>query len=283
MKIAILLATFNRREKTVSCIKSLLAQKLTSKIEFEIFLTDDSSSDQTVEAVLNLWPDANVIHGSGSLFWAGGMRSSWNAALKHHFDFYLLLNDDTILAPNAIQVLVNSYKRILQSQGLPSVIVGSTSDTENGKISYGGKKLTSKYKITYAEVFSENEILACDLGNANIMLVPHEVVEKIGILSSAYSHGIADYDYTLQAKRNGCGVFVATGILGICTDDHGNNWKSQETSLSERIKFLKSPKGLAYTEYLHLTKKFFPISLPETIIKLWLKTLFPVIWDKFKA
>lgn len=283
MKIAILLATFNRREKTVSCIKSLLAQKLTSKIEFEIFLTDDSSSDQTVEAVLNLWPDANVIHGSGSLFWAGGMRSSWNAALKHHFDFYLLLNDDTILAPNAIQVLVNSYKRILQSQGLPSVIVGSTSDTENGKISYGGKKLTSKYKITYAEVFSENEILACDLGNANIMLVPHEVVEKIGILSSAYSHGIADYDYTLQAKRNGCGVFVAPGILGICTDDHGNNWKSQETSLSERIKFLKSPKGLAYTEYLHLTKKFFPISLPETIIKLWLKTLFPVIWDKFKA
>ncbi|RZK68566.1 MAG: glycosyltransferase family 2 protein, partial [Pedobacter sp.] len=279
---AVLLATFNRKEKTIACIKSLLAQELKDKVKLDIFLTDDSSSDGTAEAVEEVWPRANILHGNGKLFWAGGMRNSWNEALKHGADFYLLLNDDTLLHVRAIQTLLDSYKKILSEKQLQSILIGSTSEFDDNSISYGGKKLLSKYKIKYADVYSEKEVMECDLGNANIMLVPDQIVKSIGILSSAYSHGIADFDYTLNAKREGFGVHVAPGILGTCNDDHGNNWKSQKTTLSERIKFLKSPKGLAYSEYLHLTKKFFPISLPETFIKLWLKTFFPVIWDKFK-
>jgi len=283
MKIAVLLATFNRKEKTIACIKSLLAQEIKSNVQIEIFLTDDCSSDGTAEAVAEIWPYAHILHGNGKLFWAGGMRNSWSEALKKGADFYLLLNDDTVLNVNAIQVLLDSYDKIYANDNLQSILIGSTSEFENNSISYGGKKLISKYKIKYADVFSEKEILACDLGNANIMLVPDKIVKSIGILSQAYSHGIADFDYTLYAKRKGFGVHVAPGVLGICTDDHGNNWKSQKTTLSERIKYLKSPKGLAYKEYLHLTRKFFPISLPETFVKLWLKTFFPVIWDKFKV
>ncbi|RZK17706.1 MAG: glycosyltransferase family 2 protein [Pedobacter sp.] len=283
MKIAVLLATFNRKDKTIACLKSLLSQKFSFKVEFEVFLTDDSSSDGTAEAVAQIWPDANILHGSGKLFWAGGMRNSWNEALKCGADFYLLLNDDTLLKGHAIQALLESYEKILEEKQLQSIVIGSTSEFENNTISYGGKKLISKYKINYSDVYSEEDVLECDLGNANIMLVPDSVVERIGILSSAYSHGIADFDYTLNAKRHGFGVHVAPGILGACSDDHGNNWKSQKTTLSERIKFLKSPKGLAYKEYLHLTRKFFPMSLPETFVKLWLKTFFPVIWDKFKV
>jgi GT2 family glycosyltransferase len=114
------------------------------------------------------------------------------------------------------------------------------------------------------------------------MLVPREIVRKIGILSEDYTHSIADFDYTLKAKKAGFKAVVVPGILGYCTDDHGNNWKSANVSLRDRIKYLKSPKGLAYEEYLHFIKKHFPSHLPEAFIKLWLKTLFPALWDKFK-
>jgi len=283
MKIAVLLTTFNRRDQTVACLESLKNQLGFEDNSLEVFLTDDNSSDGTVPAVLKIFPQANIFQGNGQLFWAGGMRKSWSEALKHQFDFYLLLNDDTLLRQNALEVLLDSYSKIYTSKGLSSIVVGSTSELTDKSISYGGKKLLSSYNIKSKLVYSETELLECDLGNANIMLVPKAVVDKIGILSEVYTHGIADYDYTLQAKKNNFGVYVAPGILGSCTNDHGNNWKSQNSTLSERIKFLKSPKGLAYKEYLYLTKTFFPVSFPETFVKLWMKTLFPVIWDKFKS
>ncbi|RDC54298.1 glycosyltransferase family 2 protein [Pedobacter chinensis] len=283
MKIAVLLTTFNRRDKTILCLESLKNQILIDESELEIFLTDDGSSDNTVIDALKIFPKANIFKGNGQLFWAGGMRKSWSEAIKHNFDFFFLVNDDTFLFESALSTMINCYHNLKNKLEINSIIVGSTRELNGTQISYGGKRLTSKFSIKYEKVFNETETLECDLGNANIMLVPNEVVMKIGILSKAYTHGIADYDYTLRAKRNKFKVYVAPGVLGSCNDDHGNSWKPQNTTLTERIKFLKSPKGLAYKEYLYFTWTFFPASFPFAFAKLWLKTLFPIVWDKFKS
>lgn len=283
MNIAVLLTTFNRRDKTVLSLESLKNQTSVHNATLQIYLTDDNSSDSTVADVLKIFPQANIFQGDGQLFWAGGMRKSWSEAVKADFDFYFLLNDDTILEKNALSNMIAAYKELTNELGKGPIIVGSTREVNSTDISYGGKRLISKFGIAYETVFNENSPMECDLGNANIMLVPREVVQKIGILSKRYTHGIADYDYTLMAKRNKFKVYVAPGVLGCCEDDHGNSWKSQHSTLAERIKFLKSPKGLAYKEYLYFTRKFFPASLPLAFAKLWLKTLFPVIWDKFKV
>lgn len=283
MNIAVLLTTFNRRDKTVISLESLKNQTSVDNATLQIYLTDDNSSDSTVADVLKIFPQANIFQGDGQLFWAGGMRKSWSEAVKADFDFYFLLNDDTILERNALSTMIAAYRELRDELGKGPIIVGSTREVSGTKISYGGKRLISKFGIGYETVFNEDRPMECDLGNANIMLVPREVVEKIGILSKKYTHGIADYDYTLTAKRSKFKVYVAPGVLGSCEDDHGNSWKSQHSTLAERVKFLKSPKGLAYKEYLYFTRKFFPASLPFAFAKLWLKTLFPVIWDKFKV
>ncbi len=276
-RLAVLLATFNRRDKTISCLKSLYAQEVPENFVLDVFLTDDASSDGTVEAVAKEFPAVKIFNGSGSLFWAGGMRNSWTEALKTHADYYLLLNDDTTLR---LQVLVNLLK-VAKEYIQPVICIGSTTDT-SGQISYGGRKLYNKNKVQSYSIFSEDEVLECDLGNANIMLVPKEIINKIGILSNEYTHSIADFDYTLRAKSAGFKSLVIPGISGNCIDDHGNNWKSANTTLKERLKYLKSPKGLAYSEYLQFIKLHFPTHLPAAFIKLWMKTLFPVVWDKFK-
>ena len=278
MKIAVLLATFNRKEKTVSCLRNLFDQPLSAGVELEVFLTDDASSDGTQGSVKREFPQVNLFNGSGSLFWAGGMRNSWTEAKMHDFDFYLLLNDDTLLRHDAISTL--AYQASKSEK--PTIYIGSTADSK-GKISYGGHKLYSKNKVQSFNLYSEIESLECDLGNANIMLVPREVVNSIGILSDSYTHSIADFDYTLRAQKAGFKAIVLPGIMGYCIDDHGNNWKSAKVSLSDRIKYLKSPKGLAYDEYLYFIKKHFPMHFPAAFIKLWLKTLFPSLWDKFKV
>lgn len=280
MKIAVLLATYNRRDKTISCLNSLFHQTMDNGILLEVYITDDASSDGTPEAIKDKFPTVNLLKGSGSLFWAGGMRNTWAEALKSKPDYYLLLNDDTILNDTAVTQLL--CYNISYPDQKPAICVGTTKDAVSGTISYGGQKLYNKGSVKYYNFFSETEYLECDMANANIMLVPAEVVEKISILSNSYTHSIADFDYSLRAQKAGYKVIVVPGIMGFCTDDHGNNWKSANTTLTERIKYLKSPKGLAYKEYLYFIRQHFPQHLPVAFFKLWAKTLFPVIWDKLK-
>lgn len=280
MKIAVLLATYNRKEKTVDCLKKLYKQILPKNTVLQVFLTDDASSDGTVDAIKALFPLVNIFNGSGSLFWAGGMRNSWNEALKANADYYLLLNDDTTLNKDAINQLISFS--LNDEHGLDTIYVGSTQDDENGEISYGGRRLYSQKKVQSFLVYSDSEPVECDMANANIMLVPRKIVDSIGILSKDYTHSIADFDYTLKAKRAGFKVIVVPGVQGYCTDDHGNNWKPASVPLSERIKYLKSPKGLAYHEYLHFIRVHFPSHLPVAFFKLWIKTLFPSVWSSLK-
>lgn len=277
MKIAVLLATYNRRQKTLSCLESLERQALPEGTSLHIFLTDDNSADGTADAVKALYPQVNLFQGNGHLYWAGGMRHTWQQAQQYQPDFYLLVNDDTLLYDNALKDLLAIY-----DPQAPAICIGSTRDESSGALSYGGSVLLSKKRWKSKQIFSTTQTADCDFANANIMLVPAAVVEKIGMLSHRYTHSLADYDYCLTARKQGFSVKLAPGFLGSCIDDHGRNWKSQQTSLKERIQYLKSPKGLAYTEYLWFIRHHFPYSYPSAFVKLWMKTLFPVLWDRFK-
>ena len=277
MRIAALLATRNRKEKTIACLQSLQQQTLLDNVQIDIYITDDASTDGTAEAITQLFPSTTIYHGDGNLFWAGGMRNSWSEAMKDSPDYYLLLNDDTLLTHNAISIL------LAHPAPASAVCIGSTIDPQNGERSYGGRKLTAKYSWKDdLVVFSKTDYLPCDVANANIMLVPAEVVKKIGILSSSYTHGLADYDYALMANKAGFTVYVAPGYLGTCVNDHGKSWKTASTPLRERIAYLKSPKGLAYKEYMTFIKRHFPLSYPSAMVKVWAKTFFPFIWETFR-
>ena len=282
MKLAVLLATFNRKEKTLACLRNLSEQDIPEDLQIEVFLTDDASKDGTVEAVREQFPEVHIYHGTGQLFWSGGMRISWSNALKTKADYYLLLNDDTFLYEKAIRTLIQSHRDYYKKHSKHAVLVGSTIDPGSGKMTYGGRKLYSRRRPQGYLVQSETHPVECDLGNANIMLVPSAVVDRIGILSDKYTHGIADFDYTLRAKKAGFPAIVPPGIFGTCVNDHGKKWKSQNAKLSERVKYLYSVKGLAYNEYLAYIKNHFPLDLPASFVKLWLKTLLPVIYDTFK-
>lgn len=281
MKIAVLLATYNRKEKTVSCLQRLYDQELREGVSIEVFLTDDNSTDGTRAAIRQHFPRVRIFKGSGSLFWAGGMRNSWKNARTVDPDYYLLLNDDTLLTENAVERILAYYD--VQGKDPDTIAIGSTMEYSNQVVSYGGRKLYHPKKVQSYIAYSETEYLDCDMANANIMMVTRQIVHEIGMLSECYTHSIADFDYTLRAKKAGFKTVVMPGVLGNCIDDHGYNWSSSEVSLKNRLKYLKSPKGLAYKEYMGFIRQHFPSHIAEAFIKLWLKTLFPVLWDKFKT
>jgi hypothetical protein len=45
---------------------------------------------------------------------------------------------------------------------------------------------------------------------------------------------------------------------------------------------LYSVKGLSYKNHMYFMKRHFPKHVFEAKAKMWLKTLFPIVYDKFK-
>lgn len=286
-KIAILLTCHNRKEKTINCLNSFYrpVEFTNIKTNFDIFLVDDGSTDGTTEEISKDFPQINIIKGSGELFWSGGMRLAWETALKQNkdYDAFLLLNDDVILTENFYTQLILTHDYCLKNYTQSGIYVCSTKDITTSKISYGGKLITHRgVKIKSNPVEPTNTPTPCTMANANILMVTKSVVEKIGIIDDRYIHQFGDYDYTLVASKNGIPVLVCPGFGGYCSDDHGNSWLQPNSSLKKRINFLYSPLGLSYKEQIYYLKKNFKYQFPYYFTMLWLKTFFPLLWEKYK-
>lgn len=287
-KTAILLTCYNRKDKTIKCLGSLYKalEPQQGKMKFDVFLVDDGCTDGTSEAIAKDFPEVTIIQGSGALFWSGGMRLAWETALKTEdgYDFYLLLNDDVILTDNFLKGILETHKYCLEHYNRSGIYVSSTRDLEDAKLSYGGTLITHKgVKIKSVKIAPGKDPVLCSMANANILMVSSNVVKTIGILDEKYTHQFGDYDYTLAASTRNIPVLVCPGIGGICGNDHGNNWLPANSTLKDRIKYLYSPLGLAYKEQIYYLKKNFIFQFPYYFSMLWLKTLFPFIWDRLKT
>lgn len=283
ISIAILITCYNRKEKTLNCLKQISNLEGIDGVGMEIYIVDGGSTDGTVEAILNSYPQVNIEENQG-LYWAGGMRKAWsNAISQKSFDYYWLLNDDTIIYSDSLICLLKADEYSLANYGKHGIYTGCTKSPSTGIVTYGAKVLFNKTRLK-GELISpkENEYQECDLCNGNILFIPREVYEKCGNLSLKYMHGIADWDYSLRAKQKGFPVLVVPGFLGECERDHGKGYLPQSTPLKKRIEFLYSPKGLAYEDFMYFTKTFFPKDYYPQKMRFWIKTLFPFIYDWLK-
>ena len=283
-EIAVLLTCHNRREKTMACLNSFYEALKPNNYKFDIYLVDDGSTDGTSEVVKGNYPSVEIINGDGGLFWAGGMRLAWKSALKKkNYDGFLLLNDDVILFDDFIDNLLKAEEYSLFKNKKKGIYTGATIDKRTNKTTYGGYKIKTNHLIMRNELLSPTDIpQQCELTNANILWVSKETVDAIGIFDERYTHGIADFDYSMQAVKKGIPVYLGPNFSGICVHDHGKPWKAGSVPLKDRIAYLKSPKGIAYKEYLYYLKKHFPLFLPYSFVMLWLKTFFPSIWENYK-
>ncbi len=241
MRLAVLLTVHNRREITLSCLQALFSATLPAGVEMGIYLADDGSKDGTADAVNAAYPMVTILQGDGNLFWNGGMRLAFGEALKHHFDYYLWLNDDTQLQPHALEAMLHTSKLLQVRHSKPAIVVGTTVDAISGEPTYSGRNSHGWLRPFYFDlVIAESEPVECDTLNGNVVLIPAAVAKRVGNLDPIFKHGIGDFDYGLRAHSVGCSVWVNPGSIGFCTWNPDRH--IQSTKLSERLKAVVQPK-----------------------------------------
>jgi GT2 family glycosyltransferase len=239
--LAVIMTCHNRRDTTLACLNNLYQQKN----HCGVYLTDDGSSDGTTEAVKAEYSEVQIIPGNGNLFWVGGMHLAFGEAIKHQYDYYLWLNDDTFLEADAVSKLLQTHQN-LTAQGYPdSIVVGSTQDSITGKATYGGAVKSQKWYSNKFEFLEPSSVVQkCDAMYGNCVLIPKSVVAKVGNIDTAFVHSLGDLDYALRARKLGCKIWVAPGYIGTCTKNSiRNSWADTNLNILERLKKVLEIKG----------------------------------------
>lgn len=239
--IAVLMTCYNRREITLNCLDKLYQQE----IDFDVYLVDDGCTDGTGEAIAKKYPQVKVLQGDGNLFWGGGMRLAFATAIEHGYNYYVWLNDDTILSADALSNLLNTHQYLARCGNAKSIVVGSVIDPVTGEYSYGGRipsKRLLSFKFDALEPGTKPQ--ECTTMQGNCVLIPHSVVEVVGNIDAAFIHNLGDLDYGLRARQMGCTVWVAPEYVGTCdTNIAANSWGDTNLSLLKRLQKVVSPKA----------------------------------------
>ena len=257
--IAVVMACYNRKDLTIKCLEHLHAQSVLSEKQASIngFLMDDGSTDGTAEAVRERFPSVEVLQGDGSLFWNGGMHAAFAEALKGDYDYYLWLNDDTFLYPEAVGELLAAHEQ-LRSQGSErSIIIGSTIDPDTQEFSYGGFQKTGKLSpLKLTSVQPNGTLRECTTMCGNCVLIPREVVHLVGNIDPAFGHRWGDTDYGLRTRQQGGKVWIAPGYVGTCrANELAEAWTDDSLSFREKIKTFHSIKGYRKNDWFRYVKR----------------------------
>lgn len=283
MRAAVLLTCFNRKEKTLSCLKSIHSQVPIKELELTIYLVDDGSADGTGKAVSNTYPGVKVLYGDGNLYWNGGMNLAWSTATQCNFDYYIWINDDVDINADAFLTIFDSFEKGASLSKSRPVIVGCFSEPGTGKHTYGGFSVKRTLcSVKTKRLIPDGDIAPCDSFNGNLVLIPNCVVEKIGLLDKRYRHSFGDKDYGYRCSKNKIPIYMTPTYVGECVrNEISGTWMDPNVPIRTRYKRLMMPNGLPPSEYFYsYVKNSNAFVGTIAIAKLYMRLLFPTFWSR---
>lgn len=201
--LSVILINFNRSHDTIECIESL---ERSSFRDFDIIVVDNDSQDGSADLLRSRFPRITLLVQKTNLGFAEGNNVGIREALSHGTSQILLLNNDTIVDPNALQVLSGFLA------GSPSLGVAGP------KIYYYDRPTTlwfagghvnadaasfGHYGLGEHDHGQYDVARQCDYVTGCCLLFRREVAERVGLLESAYFAYLEDADFCLRARQAG--------------------------------------------------------------------------------
>ncbi|MFL6312455.1 MAG: glycosyltransferase family 2 protein [Terriglobales bacterium] len=212
-KVSIIVLTWNSYDVTRDCLLSL------RKIDypaFEVVLVDNGSVDGSGKKLAQDFPDVRVILNDKNLGFPGGNNVAMRDILARGTDYVLLLNNDTIVAPDFLAELVQvaeSDQRI--GMVSPKIYYFEPAD----KIWYaGGKYVPWKtfpihVGLRETDVGSYDQTKEVSFVSGCALLVRAEAVQKVGLLDEIFFMGYEDVDWSVRTLRAGYKAMYAPASI----------------------------------------------------------------------
>jgi len=213
-KIIVITLNYNQNKYTIDCIKSLLKSNYS---DFSILLIDNgSTSENFIELQEYLPKDERIIlkrieNNSG---YVGGINYGIEKGLDLNADYFLIMNNDTIIDSNAMRYLVDTCSLYENKTIVSGIVYNYKSDI----IQFIGYKLINEkfleFKIVGRNEKDEgqyrNKIIEFEMLDDIFWLIPKQLIDEIGLYNTAFWFCSEQRDFAWRAKKINYKLIVNT-------------------------------------------------------------------------
>lgn len=203
-KVVFVVLNWNQKDLTLACLASLQAQDYTN---FVVVLVDNGSIDGSVAAIRAQYSDVTLIANETNLGLAVANNQGIRCALDMGSDYVVLLNNDTIVAPDMLtQLVAVAEKDATVGFAGPTMFYYDQPQTiwcTAGRVDWsnGGSFLVrNNMNISILDGLAIEEV---EFIPACAVLIRTSVFEAIGLIDERFFIYFDETDFTQRASRAG--------------------------------------------------------------------------------
>jgi GT2 family glycosyltransferase len=213
-KVSIVVVNWNGFDVTRECLASLAAIDYTN---YEVVLVDNGSADGSADKLAAEFPDTIVLRNRENLGFTGGNNVGMRCALERGTDYILLLNNDTVAAPNFLTELISVAESDERIGILNPKIYYFDPPT---KLWYAGGVYIPWIGIgthigagksdhpRYSKMKDVSFVTGC------AFLIKAAVIREIGLLDERFFYTSEDTDWSIRAIRAGYrALYVPASVI----------------------------------------------------------------------
>jgi len=252
MDVSIIIVNWNTKKLLLDCICSIY--ETVKNISFEIWLVDNASSDGSVEAVKQNYPDVKIIQNKKNL----GFAAANNIALERMCGQYaLLLNTDTILTNRAVEDIFDFMEKNQGAGMACGQLLNQDGSKQNSIANFPGigsllcneillqilfpRKFPGKRKQYKKPVDVDSCIGAC-------LMVRKKAMDEVGLLDKRYFFFFEETDWAYRMKQAGWKIYFVPSarIFHIQGQTVGHNAGSRIMFYRSRYIYFKKWRRNSY-------------------------------------
>jgi GT2 family glycosyltransferase/glycosyltransferase involved in cell wall biosynthesis len=203
-QVAIIVLNWNGLNDTLGCLESLDQLNYQG---YEVVVVDNGSTDGSVPVIRERFPGVTIIENGENLGYSGGNNVGLRYAIAQGADYALLLNNDTIVDPTFLRILVDAAETdpligmagpTIYYHEHPDVIwsAGGAIDWQRGSTWMVG--LDERDEGQFGA-----EPRAVDFVTGCAMLVRRTVMEQVGLLDERFFAYYEETEWCVRAARAG--------------------------------------------------------------------------------
>jgi len=245
--LSIIIVNFNTKDITLGCLDSI--KKNASDLNFEVLLTDNGSSDGSVDAFKKIkndafWKDKFTLIENNSN--TGYAKANNQGIKKATGKYILLLNSDTVVHTGSLQNLLKFAEKtpdagvvgakLLNIDGTlqPSCYNFPTIKNAIRQYWFGQKGLFDKFAPSGEKPSTVDSVVGA------VFLITPEAKKRVGILDERYFAYFEDIDYCRQVWKKGLKVYYLPD--SVITHYHGATFKKMADEGERWKKLIPSSK-----------------------------------------
>lgn len=200
--VYVVLVNWNGWRRTLECIASLSQHDYGNS---RVVVVDNGSADDSVERIFSGHPHIELIETGTNLGYAGGNNVGIRKALADRASYVWILNNDTLVASNALRELIACAEQKPTSAAVASRLL-TVDGSEGAPSAY---RQEARHPVPFRCPGCEQGFHEADFVDGASLLLRSSALSRVGLFDEDYFHYFTAFDLAERLRRGGWTVGLA--------------------------------------------------------------------------